>query len=158
MPIVTAVARDDAGNPRHVKLATVVTFSLTVIADWAQDSLAIGSEAISDGLACFRAVTEVGCLHQPVEVKGRHPNELTEFSWINTEPANLKTSLSDTLHALNFDKYAIHYLGAFHCHFSRHFNLSTMTNRLVHSIYCCARPEGILRGSKPPNQGLLRHG
>ena len=73
MPILAAVPIDDGGQPRYVKLATVATFSIAAIADWAQDSLAIGCKVISDGLACFRAVTEVGCLHQAVVMKGRHP-------------------------------------------------------------------------------------
>ena len=42
VPIVAAVSIDDAGHPRYVKLATVTTFSFAAIADWAQDSLAIG--------------------------------------------------------------------------------------------------------------------
>jgi transposase-like protein len=79
VPIVAAVSVDDAGHPRYVKLATVTTFSFAAIADWAQDSLAIGCEVISDELACFRAVTEVGYPHQAVVVKGRHPNELPVF-------------------------------------------------------------------------------
>ena len=84
-----------------VKLATVRTFSLAAIADWTQVALAKGCEVMSDGLACFRAVAEVGCVHQPVSVKGRHPNELPEFRWINTVLSNLKTSLGGTFHAFN---------------------------------------------------------
>ena len=149
VPIVAAVALDDAGHPRHVKLATVATFSFAAIADWAQDSLAIGCEVISDGLACFRAEAEVGCLHQAVVVNGRHPNELPEFRWINTVLSNLKTSFSGTFHALKFDKYADRYLGAFNYRFNRRFNLATMTERVVHAICSCdARPERILRSAE----------
>ena len=146
---MAAVSVDDAGHPRYVKLATVTTFSFAAIADWAQDSLAIGCEVISDGLACFRAVTEVGCLHQTVVVKGRHPNELPIFRWINTVLSNLKTSFSGTFHALKFDKYADRYLGAFNYRFNRRFNLATMTERVVHAICSCdARPERILRSAE----------
>ena len=67
MSIVAAVSLDEAGHPIHVK-----------------DTLARGWEVISDGLACFRAVAEVGCLHQPVVVNGRHPKDLPDFRWINT--------------------------------------------------------------------------
>jgi hypothetical protein len=49
---------------------------------------------ISDGLACFCAVAEVGCIHQPVIVNGRHPKDLPVFHWINTVISNLKTSFS----------------------------------------------------------------
>ena len=51
--------------------AQVDTFSFAAIADWAQDALARGSEIISDGLACCRAVAEVGRIHRPVIVNGR---------------------------------------------------------------------------------------
>lgn len=51
---------DNAGHPRHVKLATVATFSVAAIGDWAQDSLAIGNEMISDDLPCLHAVNGAG--------------------------------------------------------------------------------------------------
>jgi hypothetical protein len=70
VPIVAAVSINEAGHPRYVKLATVATFSFAAIPDWDQDSLAIGCQVISEGLACFRAVTEFGCFHQPVVVRG----------------------------------------------------------------------------------------
>ncbi|WP_255380939.1 transposase [Synechococcus sp. 1G10] len=143
------VTHFESALPRHVKLATVATFSFAAIADWAQDSLAIGCEVISDGLACFRAVTEVGCLHQPVVVKGRHPNELPEFRWINTVLSNLKTSFSGSFHALRFEKYANRYLGAFSYRFNRRFNLAALTERVAHAICSCtARPERLLRSAE----------
>jgi hypothetical protein len=149
VPIVAAVSIDEAGHPRYVKLATVAMFSFAAIADWAQDSLAIGCHVISDGLACFRAVTEVGCFHQPVVVRSRHPNELSEFRWINTVLSNLKTSFSGTFHAFRFDKYANRYLGAFNYRFNRRFNLAAMTERVAHAICCCnARPEHLLRSAE----------
>ena len=73
VPIVATVSLDDAGHPIHVTVAKVTTFSFAAIADWAQDSLARGCKLISDGLACFRAVSEMGCIHQPMIVHGRHP-------------------------------------------------------------------------------------
>ncbi len=149
VPIVAAVSIDEAGHPRYVKLAAIATFSFAAIADWAQDSLAIGCHVISDGLACFRAVTEVGCFHKPVVVRGRHPNELSEFCWINTVLSNLKTSFSGTFHAFRFDKNANRYLGAFNYRFNRRFNLAAMTERVVHAICSCtARPEHLLRSAE----------
>ena len=95
---------DDAAHPIHGKLATVRTFSFAAIADWTQVALAKGCEVISDGLAWLRAVAEVGCIHQPVIVKGQHPNELPEFRWINMVLSNLKTNFNRTFHALRFNK------------------------------------------------------
>jgi hypothetical protein len=79
VPIVAAVSLDEAGHPIHVKVAKVETFSFAAIADWAQDTLARECEVISDGLACFRAVAEVGCIHHPMIVKGRHPKDLPNY-------------------------------------------------------------------------------
>ena len=77
VPIVAAVSLDDAGHPLHVELATVRAFSFAAIADWSQAALTRGCEVLSDDLACFRAVAEVGCFHQPENVNGRHPIEMT---------------------------------------------------------------------------------
>ncbi len=90
VPIVAAVSLDDAGHPIHVRVAKVETISFAAIADWAKEALARGCEVISDGLAYFLAVTEVGCTHQAVIVNGCHPKDLPEFGWINTVISNLK--------------------------------------------------------------------
>lgn len=92
IPIVAAVSNDDAWHPVHVKRATVRTFCFAATADWPHHALAKGCEVISDGMACFFAVVEVGCVHQPVVVRGRHHNELPEFRWITTMLSNLKIS------------------------------------------------------------------
>jgi len=104
---------------------------------------------ISDGLACFRAVAEVGCIHQPVIVNGRFPKDLPDFRWINTVISNLKTSFSGTFHALRFEKYANRYLGAFCYRFNRRFHLEEMTGRILWATCNCnARPERILRSAE----------
>lgn len=149
MPIVAAVSIDEAGCPVHLKLSTLPTFSFVAIADCSQDSLEIGCHVISDWLACFRVVTEIGCFHQPVVVNGRDPNELSEFSWINTILSNLKTSFSGTFHAFQFDKYANRYFWIFNYRFNRSFNLEVITVRVVHAICgCTARPEHLLRSAE----------
>jgi hypothetical protein len=103
---------------------------------------------ISDGLGCFRAVAEVGCIHQPVIVNGRHPKGLPDFRW-NTVISNLKTSFSGTFHALRFEKYADRYLGAFCYRFNRRFNLAEMTGRILRATCkCTARPERLQRSAE----------
>jgi hypothetical protein len=130
-------------------MAKVDTFSFAAIADWAQGAMARGWEVISDGLACFRAVAEVGCIHQPVIVKGRHPKDLPDFRWINTVIGNLKTSFSGTFHALRFENYADRYLGAFCYRLDCRFNLEEMTTRILRATcICAARPERLLRSAE----------
>ena len=108
-----------------------------VIATWARDHLAPGSAALSDGLACCRSVTAAGCSYEAIVTGGRHPNNLPQFRWINTLLGNLKTSLSGTFHAFNFDKYFRRYLGGYCFRFNRRFSLAAITERISNAVYCC---------------------
>ena len=94
VPFLAAVSLSEDGHPLRTKLTPVPGFTLKAIAQWAQDHLAPGSTVLSDGLACFNAVSEAGCVHQPTVVAGRKPKELPQFLWINTVIGNLKTSLT----------------------------------------------------------------
>ena len=80
VPIFADHSVYDAGHQKHVKLATLTAFSFVAIAGWAQDSLKPGCEVISDGFACFRAVAEVGCCRQAVDLRGRHPANCLNFA------------------------------------------------------------------------------
>lgn len=93
MPFVAAVSLDDNGHPLRIKLTPVSGFTLKAISSWAKANLTSDCCVLSDGLACFTAVTEAGCQHHPMVVGGRKPKELPEFLWINTILGNLKTSL-----------------------------------------------------------------
>ena len=86
-------------------MTTPRNFPFAAIAGRSQAALPRGCEVISDGLACSRAVSDVGCTHQPMIVNGRHPNEMNEFRWIDTVLSDLKSNISGTFHALQFDKY-----------------------------------------------------
>ncbi len=132
--------------PFVVTLSPVPGFTLKAIAAWAKTHLAPGSTVSSDGLACFTAVTEAGCIHQPTVVAGRKPKDLTEFQWINTVLGNLKTSLTGSYHAFNFRKYSARYLAAFTYRFNRRFDLSTLHQRLlIAAARCDAHPEHTIR-------------
>jgi len=136
-PIVAAVSLNEAGHPIHAKITAVSGFSSQAIADWAKRHLAPGSHVLSDGLACFRAVTTANCHHKAVVTGGKHPKDLPLFRWINTLLGNLKTSFSGTFHAFNFDKYARRYLGGYCFRFNRRFALAEMTARITNAVCCC---------------------
>jgi len=124
---VAAVSLTDEGYPLRVKLSPIPGFKLTAIADWARTCLVAGSTVYSDGLACFGAVTQAGCIHECTVVAGRKPKEMPELQWINTVLGNLKTSLSGSYHSYGFKKYATQYLGTFAYRFNRRFDLKTLT-------------------------------
>ena len=128
---VAAVSLNEEDRPLRVRLTPVPGFTLKAVAAWAKEHLAPGSAVFSDGLACFGAVTEAGCSHQPTVIAGRKPKEVPEFKWINTVLGNLKTSLSGCYHAFDFRKYATRYLAAFCYRFNRRFDLRSLHQRLL---------------------------
>jgi transposase-like protein len=131
VPFVAALSLDKEGHPLRIKLTAVPGFTNRAIADWAKTNLAPGCAVLSDGLACFAAVTEAGCQHQAIIVGGRKPKDLPEFLWVNTILGNLKTSLGGAYHAFGFAKYASRYLAAFAYRFNRRFRLDTLPMRLL---------------------------
>ena len=131
VPFVAALSLDEEGHPLRIKLTALSGFTNRAIADWAKTNLAPGCAVLSDGLACFAAVTEAGCQHQAIIVGGRKPKDLPEFLWVNTILGNLKTSLGGAYHAFGFAKYAPRYLAAFAYRFNRRFRLDTLPMRLL---------------------------
>ena len=149
VPFVAALSLDDDGHPLRIKLTAVSGFTLKAIAAWAKANLAPDCSVLSDGLACFTAVTEAGCQHQPIVAGGRKPKELPEFLWINTVLGNLKTSLGGAYHSFDFAKYASRYLAAFAYRFNRRFQLATLPTRLlVAAATIGPRPEAWLRAAE----------
>jgi hypothetical protein len=137
IPIVAAISVNEAGHPVHAKITSVAGFNSEAIDTWARDHLAPGSAVLSDGLACFRWDTAAGFSHEAIVTGGRHPNNLPEFRWINIVLGNLKTSLSGTFHAFNFDKNARRYLGGYCFRFNRRFSLAAITERISNAVYRC---------------------
>jgi transposase-like protein len=131
VPFVAAVAVDHRGHPRYLKLSTLTGFTREAVAKWAAGSLAAGTVVRSDGLNCFAAVTDAGCVHQPRVVGCLKPRDLPEFKWVNTVLGNLKTTLSGAFHALKYRKYADRYLAAFAYRFNRRFDLRDLVVRLI---------------------------
>ncbi len=146
VPFVAAVSLNDHGHPLYLKLTPVVGFTSQAIGQWAKTNLLPTTVVISDGLGCFAAVADAGCLHMPIVVGSRKPRDLPDFTWVNTVLGNLKTSLSGALHAFNFRKYATSYLAAFAYRFNRRFDLPGLFARLIVDVS---------RG-KPRNERVVR--
>lgn len=69
-PFVAAVETTDEHCPVRIKLSIVKGFRTKEIKAWSQQHLAEGSTVISDGLACFNAVVDTGCLHDKIVCGG----------------------------------------------------------------------------------------
>ena len=65
-PFVAAVATTDDGKPDQIILRRVAAFRKTAIRKLAATALDPGAAIVSDRLACFTAVTEIGCTHTPI--------------------------------------------------------------------------------------------
>jgi len=138
VPFVAAVSLDERGQPIHLKLSLVSGFTLDAIGRWAQAHLAPQTLVLSDGLGCFAAVADAGCVHMPRVVGALKPRDLPEFKWINTVLGNLKTSLAGAFHSLNYRKYADAYLSAFAYRFNHRFDLRGLVAKLVVDVARCA--------------------
>ena len=145
---VAAVSLDDKGNPRYIKLQRAKGFTCASIQAWAQAALRPGCQVASDGLACFAAVTQAGCIHNPVVVPGRLPCDLPQFKWVNTVLGNLETSLHGTYHLLGWDKHADSCIAAFAYRFNRRFDLRGLL----------ARPPSSRCGTLPTSQNSVDSG
>ena len=146
VPFVAAVSLNDMGHPVYLKLTLVAGFTLDAIKEWAKLHLAPGTVVTSDGLGCFTAVIDAGCVHLPTVVGERKPRDLPEFAWVNTVLGNLKTTLAGAHHAFNYRKYAAHYLAAFAYRFNRRFDLHTLVVRLIVAVARCKpRSEKVIR-------------
>ena len=147
VPFIAAVQTDDQGHPLRAVFSPVKEFSSAEIAAWARRSLAPAATVVSDGLACFRAVTAAGCIHEP-QIVGtkRKSTDMACFAWVNTVLSNIKTAISGTYHSFKFQKYVHRYLAEAQYRFNRRFDLKTMLPRLISAaVNTGARPEQWLR-------------
>ena len=146
-PFIAAVQTNKNGNPVYANFSPVKAFTLQDVEAWARRSLSPLTTVVSDGLHCFTAVTAVGCVHQKEVVgKSRKSTEMDCFKWINTILGNLKTSISGTYHAFDFEKYGFRYLGEYQYRFNRRFDLAAMFLRICSATAQTGkRPEKWLR-------------
>jgi hypothetical protein len=147
VPFIAAIQTNTNNNPVYAVFQQVKSFSLDEVASWAKRSLVPDTVVVTDGLACFTAVKQAGCIHQREVVgKDRKSTDMECFSWINTILGNLKTAISGTYHAFDFEKYGYRYLGECQYRFNRRFDLSTIFTRLVYAAtHTECRPERFLR-------------
>lgn len=145
-PFVAAVETTQEGQPTRIKLSIIKGFRSGEISAWSQRHLNQGSTVISDGLACFNAVADAGCLHDKIVCGGgRASVEEPEFYWVNTVLGNLKSALRSTYHAIR-PKYAQRYLAEFQYRFNRRFDLCALIARLAYvSLRTPPIPERLLK-------------
>src|SRR5208283_3172432 len=64
----------------------------------AATALAPDAQVLTDGLACFAAVADVGCTHAAIKTgAGPRAAKTPAFNWVNTALGNIKAALVGTL-------------------------------------------------------------
>lgn len=128
-PFVAAVSVDTKGHPVAMNMNVVAGFRSREIARWAKRHLSAQCQVVSDGLPCFRAVTEAGCQHTSI-VTGSGPASVShiEFAWVNTMIGNVKNSMVGAYHAINH-KHLPRYLAEFCYRYNRRFDLHSLLPR-----------------------------
>lgn len=147
VPIIAAVQTNKNGNPVYAVFSPVKNFSREEVLAWATRSLVPHSTVVTDGLDCFAAVVDFGCMHQKEVVgKKRKSTDMECFTWVNTILGNLKTSFAGSFHAFDFEKYAARYLAAVQYRFNRRFDLRALLPGIVKAAARIGkRPEHWLR-------------
>jgi len=133
VPVVVALSLTRENKPDQVQLRVLKGFTGEALKSWAKQNLKKGSRLFSDGLACFRAVSQVGVQHHPTVMS----SDLSQrdkgcFQWVNIIIGNMKTALLGTYHHVS-EKYLNRYLAEFEYRFNRRYKLKEMIPRLLYA-------------------------
>ncbi len=130
-PFVAAVSTDEDGHPIAMNLNVLKGFQLEEIKRWTHDHLMPGSTVYSDGLNCFPAIENAGCIHKRLVTGGGASSvDKKEFIWVNTMIGNVKNSMRGSYHSIN-SRHLPRYLAEFCYRFNRRFNLRDMMPRFL---------------------------
>ena len=130
-PFVAAVETTAERKPRRLRLSVVKGFRKKAVEKLAKAMIEPGSNVISDGLSCWRAVEQAGCDHFPMTTgSGAKAVRWAPFKWVNTCLGNIKTALAGTYHHVS-PKHAQRYLSSFAYRFNRRFQLDSIVQRLA---------------------------
>jgi len=130
-PFVAAVATDPHNErPLRMRMDRVKGFRGREIGRWSRKHLAGGAHVRSDGLACFAAVEQAGCTHEPLLTSGSKGRARRKaLVWVDTVLGNVKNAMHGTYHAVRA-KHLPRYLAEFAYRFNRRFDLAGMVTRL----------------------------
>jgi len=130
-PFLAAVETTPDGKPVRLKLRRVTSFCSRAVEDFATRSLDAASEVVSDGLACFAAVTKTGCQHTVIRTgSGAQAARTPAFRWVNTALGNIKAAITGTYRSIA-PKHVPRYLAEFEYRFNRRYDLAAMLPRLA---------------------------
>lgn len=125
-PIVVAVQTTDGKKPARLKVRRIARFKRKRVKSLAKRIIAPGTFVVTDGLACFKGITDAGCEHYSITTgSGRRAALHPSFHWVNTVLANIKTAIVGTYKAVR-KKHMVRTLAEFEWRFNNRENLAAM--------------------------------
>ena len=132
-PIVVAVQTDEKGRPRRLKLRRIARFKRRRVKSLVKRIIAPGTTVVTDGLSCFRGVSDAGCEHVALPTGGgRRAASHPAFRWANTMLGNIKSSILATYRAVR-KKHLVRTLAEFEWRFNHRFDIAAMIPALGHA-------------------------
>lgn len=149
-PFLAAVETSPEGRPLRLKLHRVSGFCNDAIEGFAKRKLQRECSVVSDGLACFAAVTKAGCTHQVIKTgSGVAAARTAAFKWVNTTLGNIKSAITGTYRAIS-SQHVPRYLAEFEYQFNRRYDLEAMLPRLAWaSVRTVPMPYRLLKLAEP---------
>ena len=133
VPFIAVVQTTEDKQPVAIQLRRVKGFRKAELARYACASLSPDAIVWSDGLSCFKAVSEAGCQHIPIVTgSGRRSAQHPAFKWVNTMLGNVKSAMTGTYHGIS-KKHVPRYLAEFEYRFNRRYDLPAMILRLAYA-------------------------
>jgi len=129
--VVATVQTTEDEKPIKMKFSVVIGFRNEEITQCIRRHLLPGSKVVRDELACFNAVTDMGCGHEVHIVgSGLESVEHAAFHWVNNTLGYVKNTLPGTYHTIQA-KHLPRHLAEFQYRFNRRYDLPSIIPRLL---------------------------
>lgn len=124
-----AVATDEVGNPRFVRMNILSKMSTEEMQRVARECIEKGSTVTSDGLGSYKKLKEIGYNHIS---KNYYQADDDFLKWLHVIISNAKAFINGTYHGLG-QKYLQAYLDEFCYRFNRRFYPNQLFSRLLNA-------------------------
>jgi hypothetical protein len=130
-PFIAAISVSPEGKPLYAKFSTLKSFNFKEVKQWAEKYMTRSSTSVTDGLPAFRILADYGTHEIHVTSHMNKDEKDRTFKWVDTILSNIKTSISGTFHALDFERHGRRYLADLQFRFNRRKDLKLMFLGLV---------------------------
>jgi transposase-like protein len=127
--VSVAVATDENGNPRFVRMNVIDKMSSAEMQRVADNCITKGSKITSDGLSAYKKLSEIGYTHNS---KNYYQANDDFLKWLHIIISNAKAFINGTYHGLGHE-YLQSYLDEFCYRFNRRFFSNELFARLLNA-------------------------